>query len=810
MVRNFYTVKMLITVYLAAVFLSVGSLGSYWIYREYSDFKLQSRELKQMLLAEHKNQIKVEVEKAAGFVEFTKRRMYKRLMRELRYKVYLAHGVAESIYQEQKDPAHLQETMALVKRILSRIRFWNEDCYYFAGDSSGRVERFLRPDKIVHGTIDNLFTSKSLEYVKEMTTLAQNGKEGYHQYELIDPGSDAPPRTKLSFLKNFKPFNWYLGTGEYLDQATERIQTEVIKGLEKVILPPGGYLFLGDFKGKTLMGSFAPENMWTFKTPENSQVVERLIQVARQGGGFVQYTMFSEDNPGRPRQKISYVLPIKNWDWFVGTGFFTDEIDLKLVHRQKRLTKQIKAKIANILVFVFLATFFIYLFWLFVSNRLSKELAVFQSFFAQAATKRKPIDLEKLKSREFKDLACLANQMLAQRKKAEAEKANMERQLSRAKKMEAIGTLAGGIAHDFNNILGGIMGYAELAQNKLPRAGHGTVELGKIISAAERAGVLVRRILTFSRKHNTQYEPLDLNQVIRRAMELLSCSLPKMLQIELILAKERPCIMGDANELEQVIMNLASNAKDAMPMGGCLSIITSLVSIPGKLPDQGTRKTKTPFVRLTVSDTGCGISKDHLEQIYDPFFTTKGVGKGTGLGLSTVMGIIENHNGWVECKSALKRGTEFTIYLPRCPEEMLLPAKKSLESGGEVQAEKAGYILVVDDEKALRETTGQLLKYKGYRVATAGSGEEALEAFDHSEIPFDLVILDVSMPGMGGNRCLTELRARDPELKVLLMSGYALQGSLAELKKKAAGFLAKPVRAAQILEAVQEALLSKN
>jgi signal transduction histidine kinase/CheY-like chemotaxis protein len=797
---------MLLIICLVAVFISVGTLGGYWIYREYSDFKLQSYSLKQRLLTERKQQIKAEVEKAAGFIEFTKERMYKRLRRELRDKVHLAHGVAQSIYLEQKDTIPLEKIMSQVKRVLSRIRFWDDECYYFAADLKGRGERLLSPDKIAQGDISQRFDLEIPLCVKQMAESAKREEQGFLQYDLAEPVSAKHPRTKLSFVKKFAPFDWYIGTGEYLDQATRRIQAEVIKGLEKVIFPPGGYLFVGDFKGNALMGRFAKQNSWSFKSLANKNVVQDLMHAARNGGGFVHYTMILEKDPDHPRQKISYTMPIKDWDWFVGAGFFKDEIDLKLAHRQERLRKQITAKISNILVFMFLASLLTYVFWMVISNWLAKEMAVFKDFFAQAATKSEPMELEKLKSREFKNLAGLANQMLEQRKRAEEEKAQMERQLSQAKKMEAIGTLAGGIAHDFNNILGAIMGYAELAQNKLFKTGCAGVEIQKILDAAERAGSLVRRILTFSRRHNTQYEPLNLNQVIRRAMELLSRTLPKMMEIKLFLGKDLPFVLGDANELEQVIMNLASNAKDAMPQGGRLCITTSLVYLPSKLPAPVDKKMKTPFVQLKVSDTGCGIAREHLEQIYDPFFTTKGIGKGTGLGLSTVIGIVKNHNGWIECASAPEKGAIFTIYFPLALAAQKKVSHKSLENPVQTGPLKKGFILVVDDEKALRETTSKLLTLEGHRVVTATNGEDALKAYEQSQTPFDLVILDVSMPGMGGTRCLDELKSRDPNLKVIMMSGYPLQGSLAQLKKNADGYLAKPVRAIQIIKAVQKAL----
>ncbi len=381
----------------------------------------------------------------------------------------------------------------------------------------------------------------------------------------------------------------------------------------------------------------------------------------------------------------------------------------------------------------------------------------------------------------------------------------LEAQLRQSQKMEAIGTLAGGIAHDFNNILGAIMGYTELALETARSGRPNLNELDQVLRATDRARRLVKQILTFSRKAEADMKPLWLNDSVRQALDLLGPTLPKMISIDTRLAPDLAAVKADPNQMEQVLLNLASNAADAMPEGGKLVIETRNLTLDQEYCSRFIALPPGEYVLLLVSDTGQGMDAQTLEHIFDPFFTTKAVGKGTGLGLATVYGIVKGHQGEILCYSEPGLGTSFKVYLPAHragapgPTGAEAPDKRRLR-GGET-------ILLVDDEEALRELGRQTLEGMGYQVVTADRGERALELFKEGRGRIDLVVMDLGMPGMGGHKCLKEILAIDPGARVVIASGYSANGQVkASLELGAAGYLAKPFRRIDLLATVRQVL----
>ncbi|MFH1138845.1 MAG: PAS domain S-box protein [Pseudomonadota bacterium] len=388
------------------------------------------------------------------------------------------------------------------------------------------------------------------------------------------------------------------------------------------------------------------------------------------------------------------------------------------------------------------------------------------------------------------------------RKEAERERRKLEDQLRQVKKMEAVGSLAGGVAHDFNNILGAIIGYAEMALAAQGEGRHTRRELLEILDACERARSLVLRILTFSRKTPLEPKPIDLNEVVRTTLALLEPTLPKMIEIESRLAPDLLAILADPNQIEQVVINLAANARDAMPEGGKLRIETcnktldddSIRSHPNLSPGE--------YVFLRMSDTGSGMDEETKEHIFEPFFSTKPMGQGTGLGLSIVYGILGAHGGAISCYSEPGRGTVFNILLPARAGVMVERTKASSDSLVDLHGRET--ILFVDDERSLREVGAEILTGAGYIVLTAADGEDALKIFEARLNEIDLVVMDMTMPGMGGRRCLVEMLALSPEAKVLMVSGYPDEARVREiLAAGAKGFVAKPYRQSDMLRHVR-------
>ncbi|MFH1116173.1 MAG: PAS domain S-box protein [Pseudomonadota bacterium] len=383
------------------------------------------------------------------------------------------------------------------------------------------------------------------------------------------------------------------------------------------------------------------------------------------------------------------------------------------------------------------------------------------------------------------------------------EQRQLERQLLHSQKMEAIGTLAGGVAHDFNNILQVVLGYSELLLADKEQGDEESDDLKKIFYAAKTGADLVQRLLMFGRKSEPNLVPADLNKQIVQVEKLLRRTIPRMVDIHLDLAEDLPRIYADPSQVEQVLMNLAVNGRDAMPDGGRLTVRTSPVSLDEEYCRFHVEAAPGDYVMLEFSDTGQGMDRKTVEHIFEPFFTTKEIGRGTGLGLAMVHGIVKQHNGHITVYSEVGKGTSFRVYLPAIESE----AEKDVENSGITPAIGNETILLVDDEDLVRELGAAILTKHGYAVLQAANGREALEVFKNKRSEIALVVLDLIMPEMGGMECLRELLKIDSNLKVMIASGYSAGASVEEtIQMGAKGFVSKPFRVNELLGDVRRVL----
>jgi PAS domain S-box-containing protein len=395
-------------------------------------------------------------------------------------------------------------------------------------------------------------------------------------------------------------------------------------------------------------------------------------------------------------------------------------------------------------------------------------------------------------------------QDITDRKKAEEEKELLQSQLLQAQKMEATGVLAGGIAHDFNNLLQAISGYTQLLLMKKNEQDPDYPSLQAIQKSGDRAAQLVRELLQFSRKADSKRTPMELNLEVEQAISILERTISKMVDIELHLDRDLWTVNADPVQFEQILLNLGSNAADAMPDGGKLVIETENIALDEDYADNHLGALPGRYVLLTVSDTGHGMDTATLEKIFDPFFTTKEIGKGTGLGLASVYGIVKSHGGYITCDSNVGRGTTFRIYLPameqtEADENNDLVAKTP-QSGTET-------VLLIDDEESIRDVASYALEEFGYSTLTASTGEEGLAQYSAKHHEIDLVIMDIGMPGMGGHKCLQQLLQINPAAKVLIASGYPIDGPAKKtVEAGAAGYVGKPYQLADLLNKVREIL----
>jgi two-component system cell cycle sensor histidine kinase/response regulator CckA len=386
---------------------------------------------------------------------------------------------------------------------------------------------------------------------------------------------------------------------------------------------------------------------------------------------------------------------------------------------------------------------------------------------------------------------------------------NLEAQFRQAQKMESIGQLAAGVAHDFNNILTVIQGYADLMQSRYDGETELTGPLKQISDASRRASALTRQLLMFSRKQVLQPKVLDLNAVLRNLHNMLTRLLGEDVAVENNFAAALPPIEADTGMIEQVVMNLAVNSRDAMPKGGKLVITTAAADIDANYVKQRPDARPGPYVRLSVADTGTGMDRKTMERIFEPFFSTKAVGKGTGLGLATVYGIVKQHKGWIEVKSEIGVGTTFEVFIPAAHTVTEAAAERAPELASTAHGGNET-ILLVEDEPILREWVSEILKGLGYRIVEAGNGVEALKVWDEQLGRIDLLLTDMVMPeGLTGRDLARQLKSRQPGLKVIYTSGYSEEILSNEAELRDAPFLAKPYHAPQLTKLVRELLDAK-
>lgn len=382
----------------------------------------------------------------------------------------------------------------------------------------------------------------------------------------------------------------------------------------------------------------------------------------------------------------------------------------------------------------------------------------------------------------------------------------LETQLRHSQKLESVGKLAAGVAHDFNNILTIIQGYANVLQRRPgseAMMGEGLVQISQ---AAQRAANLTRQLLAFSRKQLLQPRPLDLNEAVIGVTRILERVIGENIALEFGAAPGLPCIQADPSMIEQIIMNLVVNARDALPNGGGIFLTTELVEVTEAYRRRNPEATLGRYVCLKVRDNGLGMDAATLSRIFEPFFTTKDVGKGTGLGLATVYGVVKQHHGWIEVTSEPGRGSTFRVLLPAMADATPAPIPESAPPTASLEGRET--ILLVEDEPMLRSLTSQVLQSYGYRVLEAGSGREALSVWRVHQAEIELLVTDVVMPEeLNGCELARRLQGEKSDLKVIFTSGYSeeVMGPDSVLVPRT-NFLAKPYRPATLVKAVRDCL----
>lgn len=396
-------------------------------------------------------------------------------------------------------------------------------------------------------------------------------------------------------------------------------------------------------------------------------------------------------------------------------------------------------------------------------------------------------------------------EVIVEREKAEKEKEGIQAQLLQSQKMEAVGVLAGGIAHDFNNLLTGIQGCTDMAMLEQNVSASVYDDLQQIQMAVERAADLTRQLLLFSRKQPMAFMTVDMNKLIEDLFKMLHRLIGEDISINTHFERSIWPVRADRGTMDQVILNLTVNARDAMANGGTFTITTDNVHVDEAFRSKHPEAEGDKYVLISLEDTGCGIEEHVLKHIFEPFYTTKGVGKGTGLGLSVVYGIIQQHEGWVEVSSTVGEGSRFDVYLPAF-EVGMIPDVQPGESIGNVRG-RGERILIIEDEKSVREFLARALVRMGYNVLTSKNKADAIKTYHAEEGQFDLIFSDVVLPDGTGIEVVDEILADNPLMRVIFSSGYTDHKSQwPSIQERGFQFLQKPYVLTELLAALRASL----
>lgn len=795
--------------------LSVSLVGSLWIFQEYNKFETESRQLKEEYVANQKASIKEEVDRVIDYIEYQRSTTENALKDQMKDQVGRAYAIADHIYNQYKGSRSEQEIKGIIKEALRPIRFYNGRGYFFIYDMQGNNVLLPFSPQLEGRNLWDLQDSKGLYTIRRMVAMVREKGEGFLNWHWFRPGETEEMAEKIGYSKYFKPFDWWIGTGEYIEDIEREIQRQTLARINSIRFDQDNYIFVYDFEANTL-AHYKPENLgvnqWDFKDPHGVPVLQELIRHCQQEDGtFLEYVGTIRPATGQPAAKIAYAKAIKEWRWMVGAGVYVDEINAVLAEKRAAMTLKIKRNL-GVIVTILLACFvLIALVSRCITGRLASNMQGFTAFFEQAATTASLIDEKTIHYSEFKGLAVAANQMIDERNKASAAIENLEQQLNRSRKMEALGVLAGGVAHDLNNVLSAIVGYPDLILANMPAKSPQRRYIEAVRDSGLKASEIVQDLLTLARQGVSPRVVLGLNALVERY--LASAEYIKLrtnnpdIKVEVRLAPDLLPIKGSPVHLQKTVMNLIVNAAEAQPHGGVIGITTENRYIDQPVPGYEQIE-EGDYAVLAVADEGSGISKADLEHIFEPFFSKKTLGRsGTGLGMTVVWGTVQDHKGYITVSTTEGRGALFELYFPATREEM---AQESSEVSLADYQGCGQTLLVVDDILEQRELAKVMLDRLGYATSTAASGEEALAYLARQQV--DLLLLDMIMaPGMDGLETYQQALLLNPQQKAIIVSGYAENERVqAAMDLGARRYVKKPYTCTVLAVAVKEALQSPS
>ena len=898
----------------------------------YRDFNYRADQMRKDYIARQKQIIKQEVNRVVDLISYEKEQSEILTKKKVKSRAYEAYSIAQNIYQRNKTSKGKVEIKQMILDALRPIRFEYGSGYYFAVRLDGVEVLFADKPEMEGLNLLCMQDTRNQYLLQDMIKIVRQSGEGFYEYQWTKPDSAGNDFRKISFIKRFEPYDWFIGTGLYVDDVERQIKADLLSTISRIRFGKEGYIFINRLNGDALVSNgklfSGTKKLWEVfdKNPEEMKDIfkKEYNAALTPEGDYIYYSHIKLTNSDKESPKASFIYGIPDLQWLVGAGVYLDDVETDIALMRTKINNQIKEKMLYFIpiVLAIVALYFLFFNWL--NRGLKNDFKLVISFFNRAAHSDEEIDRRPIKFVEFDQMAEYANKMLADRKQANealiesekrykavfqgaaegiliadietgkfkyanpvicemlgyteeelkrmsvgdihpkkvlqdvfsefeaqakkekklsmnlpclrkdgtliyvdiytspvridkkecnvgfftdiTERKKLETQLLQAQKMEAIGDLAGGIAHDFNNILTSIIGFTELSLDEVEKGTHLEDNLQEVYTAGKRAKDLVRQILAFARQSGEELKPVQVDKIAAEALKFIRSSIPTTIEIRQTIESDS-LIMGNATHVHQILMNLFTNAAYAMEeKGGILEF-----SLKDVVMDRGVTREKLNlnpgnYIEIKVSDTGAGIAPEIIGSIFDPYFTTKGPGEGTGMGLAMVHGIIKSYGGKISVDSKPGQGALFKIYLPvtRKRQEHRPYQAETLPTGTE-------RILFVDDEAPIAKMGGQTLEGLGYTVSIRTSSIEALELFRTKPDDFDLVITDMTMPNMTGDKLAVEMMKIRPDIPVIICTGFSKKisdDSIATIGIRA--FAYKPIVKADLAKTVRKVLDDAN
>ena len=893
----------------------------------YRDFNSRAHQMRADYIAHQKQIIKQQVNRVVDLISYEKEQSEAVTKSKIKSRVYEAYSIAQNIYQQNKTAKSKAEIKKMILDALRPIRFEHGSGYYFITRLDGVEMLFADKPEMERLNLLDMQDTRGQYVIKDTIKIVKQSGEGFYEYYWTKPGSPGNDFKKISFIKRFEPYNWFIGTGLYIDEVEDQIKTRLLSSISGIRFGKEGYIFINRLNGDALVSNgkviSGTKKLWEAfnKNPEKMRdIFEKEYKAAlKPGGDFIYYSFIKLTNPDKESPKASFIRGIPGLKWIVGAGVYLDDVDTDIALMQTKLNSQIKEKMFYFILIVMgvIALFFLFFNWL--NRGLKNDFNLIVSFFKKAAHSEEEIDRESIKFVELDQMAEYANKMLTDRKQTEQalrqsetkyrhlfenlydvyyrtdDKGNftllspsverqfgsppdeligqnikdfyvqperreeflsilnrngyvdnfeaqlirkdnlvvwvstnakflkdeegnvigvegmtrdvtyakkLEDQIRQSQKMESIGTLAGGIAHDFNNILGIILGNTELALDDVPEWNPARQNLEEVRIAILRAKNVIRQLLSFARKTTLEKKPTNIIPVVKESLKLIRSTIPASIDIHQNIPEDIDTIMADPTQINQVLINLCTNAGHAMPDGGVIAITLKNKELDETAAAKHPELNPGRYVNLIVSDTGHGIPQEEIDRIFDPYFTTKEVDRGTGMGLAVVHGIIKEHNGLITVESESGKGTNFSIFFPVVEKEAVdeIETDQKFPAGDES-------VLFIDDEESIVKLAHQRLERLGYTVEATTSPIEALTLFHSQPDRFDLVITDLTMPKMTGDKLVGEILSIRPNIPIILCTGFSEK--IDEKAAKAIGavdYIEKPLDTRDFAFKVRKAL----